>query len=580
MGNSLDQDGRGPSNRQLLVGGTVVALVIALTVGTLLLKSTGRLDKYVRVVADLVNVGDGLPKSSDVKYHGLLVGSVTNVTPAVHGQPNFVHIDLKPRYAKDIPDTVTARVVPSNVFAVSSVQLVDNGPGPGIRNGAHIAEDSDLSTVIFQTTISKLRDVLAAVGRGRDDHSLGILAAVGAATENRRVKLLNAGAQLTRLLDQLNSIVATEPGPSTVSALVDAARGLQSSAPELADALHQAVKPMRTFAEKRAELTALVAGSQYTFGVARQALDNHTDRLIHITHDLTPVIGVLAMQDDKYVPIFTRLQRLSDLFFEHAWNADLDTINVRGNLSLTPIYTYTRADCPMYGELKGPSCFTAPEISVRPDLPPVLLPQNYQPPPGLEPPPGTILGPSGNLHAVGPPLIDPNPNLADPNPPLPWWTGPAYRVPTTANPDNTPFIPPGPAPLVVPPWLPVPPAPPPPNPALPVGVPVDTPPPGMQMGQLPGPASPPAPVVPQSPPPLPGPPPLAAEAAPASYGGNVGPVGSQQELRQLGLITGQAEPASVVTGLLLGPVARGTVVSRASESSGADGAPGPAGEPK
>ncbi|MGB0437771.1 MAG: mammalian cell entry protein, partial [Mycobacterium sp.] len=54
MGNSLDQDGRGPSDRQLLIGGIAVSLVIALTVGTLLMKSTGRLDKFVRVVADLV----------------------------------------------------------------------------------------------------------------------------------------------------------------------------------------------------------------------------------------------------------------------------------------------------------------------------------------------------------------------------------------------------------------------------------------------------------------------------------------------------------------------------------------------
>jgi hypothetical protein len=65
---------------------------------------------------------------------------------------------------------------------------------------------------------------------------------------------------------------------------------------------------------------------------------------------------------------------------------------------------------------------------------------------------------------------------------------------------------------------------------------------------------------------------LAAEAAPASYGGNVGPVGSQQELNQLGLITGQSQPASVVTSLLLGPVARGTEVSMVpAQSESAEG---------
>ena len=80
---------------------------------------------YVRVVADLVNVGDGLPQKSDVKYHGVLVGAVDSVIPAANGDPNFVHIDLNPEYAGSIPAAVTARVVPSNVFAVSSVQLVD-----------------------------------------------------------------------------------------------------------------------------------------------------------------------------------------------------------------------------------------------------------------------------------------------------------------------------------------------------------------------------------------------------------------------------------------------------------------------
>jgi ABC-type transporter Mla subunit MlaD len=241
MTNSFEPDGRGPSNRQLLGCGVAVLVIVAIATATLLVKSTGRLDPYVRVVADLVNVGDGLPQRSDVKYHGVLVGVVDSVTPAADGDPNFVHIDLRPEYARSIPAGVTARVVPSNVFAVSSVQLVDRGPGAAIRAGAHIPEDDQLPTVLFQTTISKLRDVLAATGRGREDKTVGILAAVNAATEGKRTELLSAGGQLNRLIDQLNSIVATEPDATTVSALVDATRGLQASAPELLDSLHEAV---------------------------------------------------------------------------------------------------------------------------------------------------------------------------------------------------------------------------------------------------------------------------------------------------------------------------------------------------
>ena len=134
-----------------------------------------------------------------------------NVVPAADGRPNYVHIDLKSQYAQSIPSTVTARVVPSNVFAVSSVQLVDRGPGAAISSGAHIPEDVELPTVLFQTTISKLRDILAATGRGREDKTVGVLAAVGAATENRRMKLLTAGAQLNRMIDALNRSSAPTP---------------------------------------------------------------------------------------------------------------------------------------------------------------------------------------------------------------------------------------------------------------------------------------------------------------------------------------------------------------------------------
>ena len=115
------------------------------------------------------------------------------------------------------------------------------GQGPAIRAGATIPEDTELPTVLFQTTISKLRDILAATGRGREDKTIGLMAAINAATQNRRTELLASGAQLNRLIDQLDAIVATEPGPSTVSALIDATRGLQQTAPELVDALHKAV---------------------------------------------------------------------------------------------------------------------------------------------------------------------------------------------------------------------------------------------------------------------------------------------------------------------------------------------------
>ncbi|WP_131822929.1 MlaD family protein, partial [Mycobacteroides chelonae] len=117
MPNSFDYDSRSPSNRKLFVAGICLMITVVAMVALAIAKSKGQLDATVRVNAELINVGDGLPEKSDVKYRGVLVGSVADVVPATGGGPNLVRIDLKPYAAKDIPDTVTARVVPSNVFA-------------------------------------------------------------------------------------------------------------------------------------------------------------------------------------------------------------------------------------------------------------------------------------------------------------------------------------------------------------------------------------------------------------------------------------------------------------------------------
>jgi ABC-type transporter Mla subunit MlaD len=553
MAKIFDISGRGPSNRNLLIAGSAMVVVSILIAALLVAKSQGRLENYTSVTADLTNVGDGLPSRSDVRYHGLLVGSTTEVTPAAFGRPNYVGIDLIGEYAKSIPNTVTARVVPSNVFAVSGVELVDNGEAPAIATGDHIAEDSRLPTVLFQTTISKLRDILFATGRGRTDETLGILAAVKAVTHDRRTTLLTAGAQLDRIVSQLNATVAPDSSsPSMLSALVGAAEGLQQTAPDLLDALHQAVAPMQVVVEQQANLDAMLTSGASTLGKTHDAFANQTDRMITIGRNLTPVLGVLAQTGHNWVPGFQKIKVFADKF-DQGWVQGMDVFNLRANLALAPTYSYTRADCPAYGELKGPSCFTAPQIVVRPALPEVLLPQNFQPPKDLMPPPGTVVGANGNLHAVGPPYILPNgPSLVDPNPPLSAGIGtgilgtngpamaPAPPVPGTANPALTPTQ------VVTPPLSPI--------------APVAPWPPGYLPGD-PGPrAGSPAPAPAAPAPPAPGS--MPAEAAPAaaySYGGNVGPVGSQLERDQLSYITGA--PATTATQLLMAPVVRGMTVS-------------------
>lgn len=412
MPNSFDFDPRSPSNRRLFAAGVCFMLAATVTVVLVVAKSKGRLDNLVRVDIELVNIGDGLPTRSDVKFRGVLVGSVSDVTPSQHGTPNIVHVDLKPEYASEIPNSVTARVIPSNVFAVSAVQLVDNSAGSGpVRSGSVIPEDTTLPTVLFQNVLAKLRAVLAAVGREPTQNTVGLLATLGEATHGRGSELAGAGRDLNEIVAQLNTVVSTDDrGPSTLSALTAAADGLRSVSPELFDALDSSIQPMRTLAEKRWQLADFLSVGLRTSLTVADAFDHQTDRMINISTQMAPALGVIADHAGEFHGISTRMRDLANKFYDEAYDPDTGQFTLKAVVAMTPSRTYIRADCPRYGELAGPSCATAPETPTAPDLMPALGSLGLPPPPGapenrpnLAPPRGSVRGAPDEPPLPGPP---------------------------------------------------------------------------------------------------------------------------------------------------------------------------------
>lgn len=513
MANSFDTEVRGPTDGKLFAAGVSFILIVVAAGAFMIAKYQGRLDPVVRVSAALVNVGDGLPAKSDVKFRGVLVGFVSDVVPGGYEQPNIVHIDLKPQYASGIPETVTARVVPSNVFAVSSVQLVGTTEGASapLRAGAVIREDQSLPTVLFQSTLNRFRKVLTALGREPSADSVGWLTALGDATQGRGHQLEDAGRDLNDIVTQLNTVVGNDAGPSTIAALTAAADSLRNAAPDLFDVLASAVKPMQTLAEKRSALTDFLSAGLSTVGKLANSFDNQTTRLINITTELTPVMGAFADNADTIDAIMHRIDQNVTLFNHEVMDPQTKALRVKAIVAFTPTRTYVRADCPRYGALMGPSCFTAPEVPVAPSLTTALGSRGLPLPPGVSENRPNMAPPRGSMDHAG---------EGNPVPPAP---GDAAPGPTPDGP------PPSPGPVL------------PAESALPQQLP-DEP-------TIPRPSGPPD-VQPQS----------------AIIGGNVGPVGSRQEKEQLSQIVGS--DANAATELLLGPLARGATVHLAAERAG------------
>lgn len=403
MARQFEFDGRGPSRATLAVAGVAFLVVCVLVGWGLLAKSQGRLDRRVQVTALLSSVGDGLPRKSDVKFRGVLVGMVHGLTPATGNAPNIVRLDLDPARARDIPTTVTARIVPSNAFAVSAVQLVDNGPASPLRGGDVIAEDTTAPTQLFQTTLIKLRELLAAVSRPGNDATLGLIRLLADATAGQGPQLNAAAQGLNRIVAEMNELSVEQGGPSTLGTWESAISALRSTAPELLDSLHNAVVPMRTVAEKQAALRDLLTGANATVGTVRIATDNHIDQLVAIGTELTPVVGVLADSSAKFPAIAVGVNNVVNSFFDELWTSTGSKLSFTFKLvvALAPLRLYTRSDCPVYGELRGPSCDTAPETTPVVDTHGIPDARAYIPPPGTHlPDPANaadqvLLGPTG-----------------------------------------------------------------------------------------------------------------------------------------------------------------------------------------
>ncbi|MGW4365837.1 MlaD family protein [Nocardia takedensis] len=387
----FDKDGRGPSTLALLLRGILLAALVAGGVVVVLLQSTGTFEDRAEVVAKLDQLGDGLPPNSDVKFRGVLVGTVDGVTPATDGGSSRVRLRLEPRYLHAIPSTVTARVVPSNIFAVSSVQLVDNGPAPALRRGDEIAQDTTLSTVQLQTALTKLREIVAATARLGTSETVGVLTAVAKVTDRRGQDFVRAGAQLDRITRELGAQIVPPGQPSTMSALTEAVQGLATAAPDLLDAVHHAVVPMRAVVEQEGRLLDVLAAGTATLATVGDGLHAHGDEVIEATDQLTPVLDVFAAGSSTFGPIVGSIRRLSDAWFAEFWNEETQSGRGKFQIRLTPDTPYVRADCPRYGELAGPSCTTAPETATVAPLPAVLDPRSV-PKPALSPEMAELIG--------------------------------------------------------------------------------------------------------------------------------------------------------------------------------------------
>ncbi|MFI9405547.1 MlaD family protein [Nocardia sp. NPDC052316] len=377
----IDPSGRGPTMRQLLLAGVGGLVVLALVLGFLMARYQGYFVEKVNVTANLTTTGDGLPSDADVKFRGVLVGAVKEVEVAAKGELQKVKIEVKPEFAAGVPANVTARVVPSNLFAVTSVELVFNGPADQyLREGSVIEEDRSKGTLALQDTLTTVRNILDRIDPMEFGRVLGTLSQ--ALDGSGRMP----GSTVERFDRWLQSVDDSIPDLGVMLGDFSSSfHALNESSPELLDVLGTSVETARTIADRRSELVALITGTGSTVDSVNGLFARNGDVGKQVTEGISDMFGAVAADPNAITQTILNLSetvRKFDTTFtwgpqkQQMWNA---------GVTLTPYKPYTVADCPRYGELAGPSCFTAPAVNELPPLPDKLKPRALESAAGLPP---------------------------------------------------------------------------------------------------------------------------------------------------------------------------------------------------
>jgi phospholipid/cholesterol/gamma-HCH transport system substrate-binding protein len=130
------------------------------------------------VTLTTTSMGNALEEGSDVKYHGVPVGTVTAIVPAGHGARLTLALD--PSVAKTLPRTTTALLLPKTLFGERYVDLVapTGAPATGLHSGSTIAQESSDEAVQLQDVFDHMLPMLQALQPQKLAATLGELAAM------------------------------------------------------------------------------------------------------------------------------------------------------------------------------------------------------------------------------------------------------------------------------------------------------------------------------------------------------------------------------------------------------------------
>jgi len=329
---------------------------------------------YVPVDVRASSIGLQLNERADVKLRGMIVGEVR--ATEVDGDGAVLHVGLQPDMVDQIPDNVTALIVPKTLFGEKYValQIPEDAAEHSIEADDVIEQAS--VPIEVEKVLDDVYPLLTAV-QPRDLAST--LSTLATALGGRGERIGDNLVRLDGYLQKFNPLV-----PQLIRDLRDlgdVADVYAEQMPELARLLENAVVTANTLTGEEDEINRFLNDVRLLSNTTREFLEANGATITEVARTSVPVLDLLA----EYSPGFPCLMqglvnwlpRVEEQFRGHI---------VHINLELLPDQPegYTPADDPEYGTGLGPQCLTLPDSPYGQKNPPPPPPRELLAKIGIE----------------------------------------------------------------------------------------------------------------------------------------------------------------------------------------------------
>lgn len=333
-----------------------VTLILILATGVWLVNAvfTQKFSSFDEVKLNTDTIGLQLPSRADVKVRGVIVGQVLDAKSGTDGA--VLTLGIKPDKIGQIPDNVTASILPKTLFGEKYVELVipSSASGTSLRQGDRITQTA--LPIEVERVLNDLYPLLRAVQPAELNYTLN---AISSALEGRGDAIGQNIETLDAYLKKLNPQV-----PALVEdlRLLSTVTGTYADvAPQIAATLRNTVTTGRTLVSRQAKLNAFFKDTSAFADTAKTFLDANGENIVKLGKVSQPQLQLLKRYSPEFPCLLNGLvdqaPLLANTFRGFVFHIDLITIpqQPRG---------YTAKDKQVYGADNGPACVGLPKPEV------------------------------------------------------------------------------------------------------------------------------------------------------------------------------------------------------------------------